>query len=305
MIKKAKELFEFIKEVFTEFGNDKALKLSAALSYYTIFSIAPLLIILISVTGFFFGREAIEGELYLQLNDLLGSAGALQLQEMIRKVHLSENSRLANIISIVVLVIGATSIFAEIQDSINHIWNLKSKPKRGLLKMVLNRLLSFSLIVSLGFLLIVSLTISALITGLSHKLERILPYVDVYLIDILDNILTFIITAFLFSVIFKVLPDAKVKWKDTGVGAIVTSLLFMVGKFLIGFYISQSNLADAYGAAGSVIVIMVWVYYSAVILYFGAEFTQVYALRYGGKIYPNEYAVWIRVEEREIGKTPQ
>ncbi|MBC8034635.1 MAG: YihY/virulence factor BrkB family protein [Chitinophagaceae bacterium] len=300
VLSKVKEIAGFLKIVFVEFSEDKAFKLSAALSYYTIFSLAPFLIIVISFAGFFYGREAAEGVVYQQLNGFVGGDAALQIQEMIKNVHLTGNTMLAGIVSIVALVIGATGIFAEIQDSINGIWKLRSKPKRGILKILLNRLLSFSLILSLGFLLMVSLILDALISGLSNQLTRIFPGRNVQFVNIFDNVLTLIVITILFGVIFKVLPDAKIRWKDIGIGAVVTAVLFMVGKFAISYYISKGNFSNAYGAAGSIVVIMVWIYYSAVILYLGAEFTQVYAMRYGGKISPNDYAVWIKVEKREV-----
>ncbi|MEP7277510.1 MAG: YihY/virulence factor BrkB family protein [Bacteroidota bacterium] len=300
MLYKIKQAFSFLKQVMTDFTEDKALKFSASLSYYTVFSIAPFLAIIISFTGFFFGREAVQGELYPQINDLVGHEAALQIQQMITNIHLSKNSFFATIVSLVVLILGATGIFSEVQDSINHIWGLKSKPRRGLLKMVLNRLLSFSLIISLGFLLMVSLTLNALVEILSKPLLRLLPGNGVYVIDAVNNCLMFILLSLLFGIIFKVLPDARIRWKDVMVGAITTSILFMIGKFCIGFYLGHSKMGNIYGTAGSIIIVMLWVYYSAVILYFGAEFTKVYAKWYGGAIRPSDYAVWIKTEEIEL-----
>jgi len=223
---------------------------------------------------------------------------------MITNIHLSKNSLFATIISFLVLIAGATGIFSEIQDSINHIWGLKSKPKRGMLKMVINRLISFSLIISLGFLLMISLLLNALVDALSKQLLKYLPHNGVYVVDILNNCLMFILLSSLFGIIFKVLPDAKIKWKDVMAGAITTAILFMIGKFCIGFYLGHSNLGSIYGTAGSIIIVMVWIYYSAVILYFGAEFTKVYAKQFGGEIVPNDYAVWIKTKEIELpGKT--
>lgn len=311
MIKRrVRESVSFAQQVVNEFLEDKVLKLSAALSYYTIFSLAPLLIIVISITGFFYGKKAagrasVENEIVLRLTEFVGADAALQIQGMVKNVHHSGNSVLAGIISAIVLVIGATSIFGEIQDSINSIWKLKSKPKRGLVKMLLNRVISFSLIISLGFLLMVSLLLDAIVKGLSDRLVRVFPDLNILFVSLLDNILTFGVITFLFAVIFKVLPDARIRWKDIGIGALVTALLFMLGKFAIGFYISHGNFSTAYGAAGSIVIVMVWVYYSAVILYLGAEFTQVYAMRYGGKISPNDYAVWVQVEKIEVEKPPE
>jgi membrane protein len=294
-----KRVFSFIKEVFTDFSDDKVLKYSASLSYYTVFSIAPILILIISIFGIFLGRDAIQGQIFDQINGLVGNEAAAQIQDMIGKTHRTGNNFIASLISIIILVIGATGIFAEIQDSINSIWGLKSKPKRGLIKMLLTRLISFSLIISLGFVLMVSLVLSALIAAVSERLAQVFPGSGDYFVTIVDQLLSFIIITGLFAVIFKVLPDAKIKWRDVSKGAIVTGLLFILGRYLIGLYVAKSDVASIYGAAGSIIIIMVWVYYTAVILYFGAEFTKVYAVKYGSKIKPNDYAVWVTVKEEE------
>ena len=300
MVHTARRIFAFLKQVINDFIDDKAMKFSASLSYYTVFSIAPFLAIIISIGSFFFDREAIQGELYPQIQQLVGDAAALQIQQMITSIHLSGKGFFAAMVSFIILIVGATGIFSEIQDSINHIWGLKSKPKRGWLKMLLNRLISFSLIISLGFLLMVSLLLNTVVDLLSRQLLKLLPGGGVYVIDILNNCLMFILISFLFGIIFKVLPDAKIKWKDVTVGAITTAILFMIGKFCIGFYLGHSNMGSIYGTAGSIIIIMLWVYYSAVILYFGAEFTKVYAKHYGDAIIPNDYAVWIKTEEIEL-----
>ncbi len=295
-----KKVFVFLNQVVSDFIDDKALKFSASLSYYTVFSIAPFLAIIISFSGFFFGREAIQGELYPQISQVVGHDAALQIQQMITNIHLSKNSVFATVLSFVVLIAGATGIFSEIQDSINFIWNLKSKPRRGLLKILINRLISFSLIISLGFLLMVSLLLNTVVDALSKQLVKLLPGQGVYVIDAVNNGLVFILVSLLFGIIFKVLPDAKIRWKDVMVGAVATAVLFMAGKFCIGFYLGHSNLSSVYGTAGSIIIVMLWVYYSEVILYFGAEFTKVYAKHYGSEIFPNDYAVWIRTKQVEI-----
>ncbi|MFT3936662.1 MAG: YihY/virulence factor BrkB family protein [Chitinophagaceae bacterium] len=303
MFSKIKRGFAFLRQVVSDFIDDKALKFSASLSYYTIFSIAPFLAIIIAFTSFFFGKEAIQGELYPQINQLVGSDAAMQIQQMIANIHLSKNSFFATVFSLVVLLIGATGIFSEIQDSINFIWNLKSKPRRGLLKMVINRLISFSLIISLGFLLMVSLLLNTLVEIMSKQLLKYLPGDGVYVAAILNNCLMFLLLSMLFGIIFKVLPDAKIRWKDVMVGAFATAILFMIGKFCIGYYLGHSNMGIVYGTAGSIIIVMLWVYYSAVILYFGAEFTKVYAKQFGDAIYPNDYAVWIQTRETELPAT--
>lgn len=297
MWKKVVSFYKFNHQVITEFISDNVLKYSASLAYYTILSLAPLLVILIGVTGFLFGKEAMKGELYGQIADLVGSKPAFEIQAAIQHVHLNRNTPFATGVSIVVLLIGATGIFGEMQDSLNKIWGLKTKTRKVWWKILLDRLKSFSLILSLGFVLTVSLILNAFVATVSAKLNGIIIGSGDKLLPMIDLILSVGITMLMFAVIFKALPDAKIKWKDVLVGALITSILFTLGKFAIGFYLGKSNMADVYGAAGSVIIIMIWVYYSSAILYLGAVFTKVYAINFGGKIYPNEYAVWIRTEE--------
>ncbi len=297
--KKIIGVYKYLKQVWREFIEDDILKYSASLAYYTVFSLAPLLVIIISVCGVMFGHEAIQGHIFGQIKGLVGSQAATQVQDSIKNIHLSGNNIFASIISIIVLMIGATGIFGEVQDSLNKIWGLKVKAKRGWLKLIINRLLSFSLIVCIGFVMMVSLMLNAMVSAFSNYISRYSTEMSVTLIQLTDVVLSFVAVTFLFSLMFKLLPDAKIKWKDVFVGGLITSLFFNLGKLGIGYYLGQSNLSSVYGAAGSVIIIMVWVYYSSIILYLGAEFTKVYAKFYGGKIYPNDYAVWIKHEEKE------
>ncbi len=300
----AKSIWAITKQSFSDFIDNKVLKLSAALAFYTIFSLPAMLIIIISVSDIFYGRAAIEGTLYHQIAEFVGSDAALQIQQTIRGAALSNSSYFATIVGIVTLVFGATSVFSEIQDSINHIWKLKSKPKgMGFVKMLINRLLSFSLVISLGFLLLVSLLINGLMDLLITRLTAMFPELTVIAAYTVNIVITFGITALLFAMIFKVLPDARIKWKHVRAGAITTAILFMLGKFLIGYYLGHSKLSSTYGTAGSVIVMLLWVYYSSMILYFGAVFTHVYAAHSGSRIYPNNYAVWVQEIEIESEKT--
>lgn len=300
---KSKEFFGFIQEVFSEFSNDNATKLSAALSYYTIFSLAPMLMIVISVASIFLGKEAIEGELFGQINQLIGNAAAKQIQELIKNAEQSHKSGVAAVIGFVTLLIGATGVFAEIQDSINFIWSLRAKPKNSWLKYIINRFLSFSLILTLGFLLLISLTINALLGLFDKQLQQYFASTfTVFVFMLINTVVIWATITLLFGVIIKVLPDAKISWKDTLIGASITSLLFMIGKFLIGIYLGQSSISTAFGAAGSVVLILLWVYYSSIILYFGAEFTKVYSRRYGTPIQPNSNAVFIIKQELEVKK---
>lgn len=289
--------FRFNKQVITEFIADNVLKYSASLAYYTILSLAPLLVIVLFISGVFFGKEAMSGELYGEIKDMVGSSAALEIQSAIQNIHLSTDNFVATTIGVTILLISATGIFGEMQDSLNRIWGLRTKTRKVWWKLLLDRLISFSLILSLGFVLIVSLALNALVAILSTKIESLMSGVGDTFLFLVDNLISLVITTLLFGTIFKVLPDAKIKWKDVMIGACITAVLFMLGKYGIGFYLGKSKLATIYGAAGSVMIIMIWVYYSAAILYLGAVFTKVYATNFGGKIYPNDYSVWIKTEE--------
>jgi membrane protein len=296
---KLKNIWTILQQAFTGFSNDRVLKMSGSLAYSTIFSIAPLIILIIFLADIFYGHNAIEGTIYGQIRDFVGNDAAVQIQNMIRNASLSGKSQGAIILGTITLVVGATSVFAEIQDSINIIWGLKPKPKKGWVKMLLNRLWSFSVIGSFGFILLVSLVVNTVIEALMNKLQRLFPEATVVLVYIVNQLVILGITTLLFGVIFKVLPDARIKWRDVLAGAFATAILFMAGKFVMTFYINHSSVSTAYGAAGSLVVILLWVYYSSAILFFGAEFTKVYAAKHGSRIYPNHYAVWVKLVEVE------
>lgn len=294
-----KDLIAVFKQTFKTFSELNVTSLSAALAYYTIFGIAPMIIVIIRLLDIFFRREAIEGKVYDQIKHLVGNDAALEIQQLIKNATVSTDMSWASIIAIIALVFSATSVFAQIQTSINRIWRLKTKPEKGLIKMLINRLLSFSMVIALGFLLLVSLVVNAVLSILIDKLVTLFPEIAVYSAYAINILLTFITTTLLFGIIFKLLPDAKIRWKDIRVGAITTALLFMLGRWAIGYYLGSSNISSTYGAAGSLVIILLWVYYSAIILYFGAAFTKSYAHHHGNEIYPNEYAVFIENVEVE------
>ena len=296
---KVKFFISVFKESFSEFIEDNGLKLSAALSYYTVFSLAPMLLVIISMVSIFFGREAFQGELFGQISGLVGKEASVQLQEIIKNAAVSNKSFTAATVGVVTLLIGATGVFAEIQDSINYIWSIKSKPKKGWLQYLKNRLLSFSVIITLGFLLMVTLGVNALVDLLSGRLERYFSEVSVVIFSVLNVALVVVIITALFTVIFKVLPDGHLRWKECIVGAGFTALLFLVGKFAITFYLGQSDLGATYGTSASIVILLTWVYYSSIILYVGAEFTKIYARSDGHGIEPNEHAVLIVRKEAE------
>jgi membrane protein len=286
-----------LKESFIGFGNDNILKLSAALAYYTIFSIAPMLIVVVGICSIFYGQSAVEGQVFHQISHLVGAETALNIQAIMQKTTLHSNNWMATIIGSITLLFGATSMFGEIQESINIIWGLKTHPKKGVIKFFINRTISFAMVVVLGFILLISLVLNALISAFIIHLKH---YFSGRLIDnfyLVDYVILIIVIAVLFAFIFKTLPDAKIQWKDIWVSSLLTSVLFLLGKFLIGYYLEHNASITTYGAAGSIIILLLWVYYSSIILYFGAEFTQVYVKFKGRAIKPNKYAVWIEKHE--------
>ncbi len=296
-----KEIWVVLKNAINGFIEHKVTRMSGALAYYTVFSMAPLLILIISLSAMFFSRDAVEGQVYTQLVGFMGSDTAKQLQEIIKNAAIGDKDKIALIVSIVTLLIGATTVFAEIQDSINDIWGLKAKPKRGWLKLIQNRFLSFSVIISLVFILLVSLVITTLLDELNNRLREIFPDITVVVFYVFNQLFTLIVVSIIFAVIFKVLPDAEIRWKDVLSGALATAILFMLGKFAISFYISKSDVGSTYGATGSLVVLLLWTYYSSIILYFGAEFTKAFAVKYGSEIYPSHYAVTTKQIEIETG----
>lgn len=293
-----KTYFNLLKEAGKEFAADNVMKLSASLAYYTVFSMGPLLLVVVSVAGFFFEDKEVMWTVYWQMKDLVGQQTADQVIGTINNLQ-DNDAGTFSIIGIAILIFGATTVFADMQDSINYIWSIKSKPQRGWLKYIQNRLLSFSMVLSIAFLLIVSLLVSSLTEMLSDTLFRGLEDTSVVIFMIVNFIITFIVITLLFTIIYYFLPDAKIKWNDAAKGAFFTGLLFMLGKYLIGLYISSSEMDNTYGAAASIVILLSWVYYTATILYFGAEFTKVYAMELGNKIHLAENAVYIVKQEKE------
>ena len=281
---------------------DKVLKLSASLAYYAVFSLGPMLLVVLFISNFFWRKQAVEGRLFGHIQALVGSRVASQIQDIIRNTGIESNMTLTALIGFVTLLLAATSAFTEMQDSINIIWKLKIKEEAGWLKMLKTRLLSFILVVGLGFLLLVSMIVNGLVEALLDQLEAILSHSTVILAYVANQAVGLALTTALFAIIYKVLPDALIRWKDVAVGAVFTALLFMTGRFGITFYIRSSQVGSAYVPAGSLVVLLLWIYLSASILYFGAEFTKCYAVTYGNDIHPDKYAVIVQavqVESRE------
>jgi membrane protein len=288
---------QIFKAAFFSFINNRALSLSASLAFYTIFSLAPLLLLMISLTGIFFGRDAMQGKVFSEINGMVGNDAARQIQDTIKSLETSGKSTISVIIGIVTLIIGAVSVFGEIQDSVNIIWRVRVRPEKGWGKLIADRLLSLSIVIILGFLLLVSLFVNGALLAINDRLKNFLPDVTILLFTVLNVVISFIVTFVIFGVIFKVIPDVKIRWKDIVPGAVFTAFLFMLGRLLIFIYIEGSGAISTYGAAGSLIVILLWIYYTAAIFYFGAEVTRAYADFKGLKITPAKFAV--QVEEKE------
>lgn len=294
-----KGIWYVIKTTGKCFADDNVTKLSGSLAYFTIFSLAPMFVIILSAVNWLYGKEAVEGKLFGVISKFTGPDTAAQIQNIVGHAWLDNKGAIGTIIGIITLIIGATTVFAEIQGSINSIWGIKPKPKKGWLKMLGNRALSFSLIIALAFLLLVSLGLSALLDAFNDRLMSNYPEAKVMFVYVVNIVINFVAISGLFAVIFKVLPDAKIRWKDVFVGAMVTTILFMLGKFAISYYIGKSSLQSVYGTAASIMVLITWIYFSSLILYFGAEFTKAWAIQYGDNIYPNAYAVSTKIVEVE------
>jgi membrane protein len=294
---KIKTLPRVFKGAFKEFGEDKVLRLSAALAYYALFSIAPLVIIVIAVAGLVFGTEAVSGQLQGQLRGIVGDNGAQMIESMVSAARKPHQSIVATIIGVATLLLGASGVFGQLQDALNTIWEVKPKPGRGILGMLRDRFLSMAMVLGTGFLLLISMVLSAALMALTGFMGNAFGIGPV-LAEILNNVVSFAVITLLFAMIFKFLPDVKVAWRDVWAGAIFTAALFTVGKYLLGLYLGRAATASAYGAAGSLMVILLWVYYSSVILFFGAEFTQVYAKERGARIVPAKHAMGVTEETR-------
>jgi membrane protein len=290
---KAKDVVKLLKETVAEWSEDKVPLWAAALAYYTIFSLAPLLLIAISIAGLVFGEEAARGEIVGQIRGLVGQQGAEAIQGMIQNVNRpGSGGTLATIVGVVTLLFGASGVFGQLQDALNTIWGVKPKPGQGIASFIQARFLSFAMVLVIGFLLLVSLVLSAALAAITTFFSHFLP-TFVALGQLLNFVVSFGFITLLFAAIYKFLPDVNVAWKDLWIGAATTSLLFNVGKFLIGLYLGNSGTTSAYGAAGSLVVLLLWVFYSAQIILFGAEFTQVFAKHRGSEITPSDHAVWI------------
>jgi membrane protein len=277
-----KRIYQLLKATYYEWSKDKAPRMGAALAYYTIFSLAPLLVIAIAIAGFVFGAEAVQGQIMGQIQGLVGSESARAVQTMIQSAHKPAHGVFATILGIAVLLLGASGVFTEMHDALNTIWKVDTMSQSGVWRLIKGRFLSFGMVLGIGFLLLVSLLLSAALTAVATYASGFLPIPPTAL-HAVDFVFSLVFIAVLMALIFKFLPDATIAWGDVWVGAALTSLLFTAGKFLIGLYIAKSVTMSAYGAAGSVVIMLAWIYYSAQILYFGAEFTRVFSTECGSR----------------------
>ena len=293
---KPKELLELLKATYNDWNEDKAPRLGAALAYYTTFSLTPLLLVLMGIVGLFFSGS--DELVQKQLTGLIGDDGAKAISDMLENANKNQSGGiLATITGFAMLLMGAGGVFGQLQDALNTIWEVQPKPGGGFMGMLKARFLSFSMVLGTGFLLLVSLFISAVLSSLGQYMNEVLP-VPEFVLQAVNLVVGFFIITLLFAMIYKVLPDVQIKWRDVWIGAAMTSLLFSVGKLALGLYLGKSSVASAYGAAGSLAALMLWIYYAAQILFFGAEFTQVYAKKYGSQIVPAPGAEPVTAEAR-------
>ncbi len=281
-----------LRQTAKEFIDDNALRLSAALAYYSVFSLAPLLIITMAVAGTLFGEEAAQGRLDDQLRQGLGASGAFAIQDMVAHARKPGDNLLAGIVGVLMLLFGAGGVFGQLQDALNTIWGVKSKSGRGLLGLIKDRFLSFTMVLGTAFLLLISMVLTAALEAMSKRAETIV-HLPAQVWAVIGVAVSFGVITLLFAAIFQILPDAQVKWRHVWVGAIFTAALFVAGKFAIGWYVGREATASAYDSAGALALVLLWVYYSAMILLFGAEFTQVWANRQGAAIQPDADAEFI------------
>jgi membrane protein len=291
--------WDLLKTTFSEFLEDRAPRLGAALAFYSILSIAPLLLLVIAIAGSVFGREAVRGQLTFQMDSLIGERGAAFIQEMLANSQQPGQGLLASIVGFATLLFGATGVFGELQDSMNMIWGVRPKPGQGFWPMVRQRFVSFAMVLGIAFLLLATLVISTVLAALGKYFATLVPYAVV--MDLANIVVSFAVVTLLFAMIFKVLPDVEITWRDVWIGAVLTALLFTVGKHALGVYLGQGSTVSVYGAAGSLVVVLLWVFFSAQILFFGAEFTQVYAQRQGRRLVPSAHAE--RINGPEPGKS--
>jgi membrane protein len=278
-------MWRLMKDAASDWSRDRAPRLGAALAYYTVFSLVPFLVVVIAVIGLVFGEVAAQSAILSQIAELVGEQTAAAIKDMIQRANQPSTGLFATAVAVATLLIGASGVFGQLQDALNTVWGVEPKEGRGVWGFIKDRFLSFVAVLGTGFLLLVSLILSSALAAFGKWFGGLLPLPEAVL-QLMNFAFSFLVVTGLFALIFKVLPDAKVAWRDVWIGAALTSALFTIGKFALGVYLGKSNVASAYGATGSLVLVLLWVYYSAQILLYGAEFTQVYANRVGERIVP-------------------
>lgn len=296
------DLLTITKKTAKDWMDADPFRQSAVVAYYAIFSIPALLVIIITCAGWAFGREAVQGQISTQISSAIGSETAQQVEDMIAKAGTQKNTVIATIISVITLILGSTGVFSQLQTSLNQIWEVKVNTKKKFLKTLKDRLFSFGLVLSIAFLMLVSLLLTTGLEAFSGWIKNHLPDFMLVVFKLLNFLVSFGIISVLFALMYKILPDAKVHWRDVWIGAMVTTLLFILGKFALGIYFAKASPGSTYGAAGSIVLIMLWVSYSCMILFFGAEFTKQFAVHYGREVEPKKDAELISKAEEEKKK---
>ncbi len=299
-MKFVRSAWDILKQTVLNFFQDDSFSYASSIAFYTIFSLPAILIISLSVGSTFYERDIVQKELINQVERLVGAESAADIEEILVNATLDSTGTIAKIIGVVTLIFSATTVFISLQTSINKIWGIKPKPERGFIKYIIDRLLSLAMVITLGFLLLVSLIVDTMLMIVQNGMAKILAGWTLHIVSAFNIVISLSFITLIFAMMFKVLPDAKIKWRDVWVGSLVTTALFAAGKYLIGFYLGNSSVNSAYGAAGSLVVILIWVYYSTVIFLFGAELTSVYAEKTGSEITPYHHAV--KVQMIQIGK---
>jgi membrane protein len=292
-----KDIPSLIKETYKDWVDDEPFDQSAIVAYYAIFSLPALLIIIVTIAGIAFGQKAVQDQISSQIGGMIGPDSAKDIQGMIANSYQQGNSGIALVIGVATLLFGATGVFIALQKALNRIWEVRINPDKSGLKMLIRaRAISFGVILTIGFLLLISLVITAALTALSGWVEERMPDFFLYIFYVVDFLISISIITLLFAMLFRFLPDVHIEWKSVWTGAVITALLFVIGKYALALYFGKAEPGSTYGAAGSIILILLWVFYSCLIMFFGAEFTQVYARRYGHRVEPNENAVRIHDE---------
>ncbi|MBK0403503.1 YihY/virulence factor BrkB family protein [Adhaeribacter sp. BT258] len=304
MIRKIlKDIWCLFRETWLEFMDVNPFQMGAALAYYAVFALPPMIIIILNSAGLFYGKKAVEGEIYVFMRDYIGADGALEVQKMVENLSQNDGLTLATLIGLGALLIAATGVFISLQDSLNFIWGVKPKPKNEYLKLLLDRLTSFAMILGMAPLVLATVFVQGALSWLGNQIFIDGSTPDIFMASTINLVVSTMVIAFLFGAIYKFLPDARIHWRDVRVGAGVTAALFTIGKMIIAAYVTNSNIASIYGAAGIIAILLVWVFYSSQILFFGAVFTLVYSRKYGSNIYPRRFAVHVRRTEVEVGRT--